>query len=338
MRKKRMRVPLLLAAAVVLFAAFFPLPYYVTRPGMAKELDSVVHVENGDRAEGKFFLTTVRMGRATIITYLMAKFQDYSEILPLDSVRLENETDEEYNVRQLYYMEESKENAIQAAFKAAGESYEVRHKGVYVLGVVKGMPAEGVLQAGDRIIAVDGKTFDSSDRFISYVQSKKEGDKITVTFLRKGKEHRKKILVRRIPELNKPGIGITLVEDKEVKTKRKVTIDTEEIGGPSAGLMFTLEIYNQLTKGDLTKGYRIAGTGTIESDGKVGPIGGVDQKVVAADKEGAEIFFAPNENGKRDSDYQMAVETAKRIGSKMKIVPVDTLSDALAYLESLPEK
>ena len=80
----------------------------------------------------------------------------------------------------------------------------------------------------------------------------------------------------------------------------KVTVKTDEIGGPSAGFMFSLEIYNQLTEEDLTKGYQIAGTGTIDADGTVGPIGGIEQKIVAADKAGAEFFFAPNEKGSKE--------------------------------------
>ena len=115
-------------------------------------------------------------------------------------------------------------------------------------------------------------------------------------------------------------------------------IDAHKIGGPSAGLMFTLEIYNQLVKEDITKGHEIAGTGTINEKGEVGPIGGISQKVVAAHNAGAEIFFAPNENGKEKSNYKDAVKTAKDINTKMKIIPVDTLDDALMYLDKMSEK
>lgn len=99
--------------------------------------------------------------------------------------------------------------------------------------------------------------------------------------------------------------------------------------------MFSLEIYNQLVKEDMTKGHRVAGTGTINDKGEVGPIGGISQKIVAADKEEAEIFFAPNEKGAAGSNYREAVKTAKKIDSDMKIVPVDSFSDAVTYLEKL---
>lgn len=96
------------------------------------------------------------------------------------------------------------------------------------------------------------------------------------------------------------GLGVSLITDRNVKVKPEVDMDIENIGGPSAGLMMSMEIYNQLTKEDETKGHHIAGTGTIDDEGKVGPIGGISQKVVAADKAGADIFFAPNEGGKKD--------------------------------------
>lgn len=108
--------------------------------------------------------------------------------------------------------------------------------------------------------------------------------------------------------------------------------------------MFSLEIYNQLTKNDLTKGHSIAGTGTIDPDGTVGRIGGIDKKVVAADNEGAEIFFAPDDEITPEmkkaypniqSNYKEAVKAAKDIGTKMKIVPVKTFDDALNYLKAL---
>ena len=133
----------------------------------------------------------------------------------------------------------------------------------------------------------------------------------------------------------KVGIGIQLVTNEEIETVPPVKIKSGNIGGPSAGLMFSLEIYNQLTEEDITKGHYIAGTGEIDYDGRVKRIGGIDKKVVAADKEGIEIFFAPNEEGASDSNYQEAKATAEKIKTDMKIIPVDTFDDALTYLENL---
>ena len=140
----------------------------------------------------------------------------------------------------------------------------------------------------------------------------------------------------------KNGIGISLIDRTEAKGDVPVQFATQGIGGPSAGMMFSLAIYTQVADPDLRQGRHIAGTGTINQDGTVGDIGGIDKKVVAADKEGAEIFFAPNNpvskeekkaNPKAKSNYETAKEAAKQIHSKMKIVPVKTLQDAIDYLK-----
>ena len=105
-------------------------------------------------------------------------------------------------------------------------------------------------------------------------------------------------------------------------------MDTNTIGGPSAGLMFSLEIINQLTEEDITKGYNIAGTGTLNEDGTVGRIGGAAQKLVAADKAGADYFLAPAENGRENSNYQEALAAAEDINTDVQVIPINTIDDA----------
>lgn len=322
-----------------LLTTYLYLPYYVTKPGMAKELAEIVTVENGYEEEGSFMLTTVRMGRANIYSYLMAKFGEYNKILPIETVRSKDETEEEYDIRQLHYMETSKISAVEVAYKQAGYQVDYEYNGVYVLRLVPQMPAEGKLKPGDRIFEVDHQPLHTQEAFMDYVANKKQGEEITVTFERKKQKKSAVIPIGKFPDdETQVGIGIVLVEDKKMITSPRVTVKTDEIGGPSAGLMFSLEIYNQLTEQDYTKGYRIAGTGTISADGTVGRIGGIDQKVIAADKNGAHIFFAPHENGVENSNYNEAVEAATSINTEMTIVPVDTFEDAIAYLEKLPLK
>ena len=129
--------------------------------------------------------------------------------------------------------------------------------------------------------------------------------------------------------------------------QNQVQIDSSTIGGPSAGLMFTLEVMNQLTEHDMTKGYHVAGTGQVFEDGTIGPIGGIDFKVLSADREGVDIFFAPHNeemenahvNGERKlTNYEVAKKVAEELGTSMKIVPVTHVTDAVHYLEQLPTK
>lgn len=339
MRKKISMGSLILVAILMMGAVFYSLPYYVSKPGMAKELEPIIQVEDGTKAKGSYMLTTVRMGKANIYSYLEAKLFDYVEIYPEDAILRESETQEEYNARQLHLMAGSKLNAIEVAYRKAGFPVDYNYKGVYVVQVIPGMPAEGKLLAGDRVIEVDSQEFSSSEHFIEYVGNKKAGDQLILTIRRNKETKTVKINVQPFKEdPNKVGIGISLVDDKDIIVEPKVTVKTDEIGGPSAGLMFSLEIYDQLMEDDFTRGYKIAGTGTIDPEGNVGPIGGIDQKVVAADRAGAEIFFAPNEKGSSESNYRVAVETAREIDSKMKIVPVDIIDDAIKFLQQLPNK
>ena len=324
---------------MMIAAIFFTLPYYVSKPGKAKKLAPIIQVENREEGKGSFMLTTVRMGRANIYSYMEAKLFDYVELYRLEEILHETETQEDYNVRQLHMMAGSKLNAIEVAYKKAGYPVEYKYKGVYVVQVMPDMPAEGKLLSGDRIIKVDGKKFNSSESFIEYVAKKHAGNTLELTIKRNDKSKIVQVPVQPFKEdPKKIGIGISLVDDKDIIVDPKVTVKTDEIGGPSAGLMFSLEIYDQLMEEDFTKGYKIAGTGTIDSKGIVGPIGGIDQKIVAADKAGAEIFFAPNEKGIKDSNYNLAVKTARDIDSKIKIVPVDVIDDAIQYLQKLPMK
>jgi Lon-like protease len=337
-RKTSIRLSIL-AAVILMASALYYLPYYVSKPGMAKELEPIIEVEGGYEEEGSFMLTTVRMGRANIYAYVIAMLSKYQEIYPVEDIRAENESDEEYTIRQLHMMDNSKTSAIEVAYKKAGLPVKYDYKGVYVMRVMPGMPADGKLVPGDHVFEIDGRIFKSSTEFIEYVSSKKAGDVVELAYKRNGKTDKVEVSLKAFEDgSNRAGVGIELVDDKEIDVEPDVTVHSEEIGGPSAGLMFSLEIYNQLTEEDLTKGYAIAGTGTITSDGIVGRIGGIQQKVVAADKAGAEIFFAPFEKGVKDSNYEEAMVAAKDIKTKMKIVPVDTFDEAVSYLENLKEK
>ncbi|GAE24131.1 Lon-like protease with PDZ domain [Halalkalibacter wakoensis JCM 9140] len=339
--KKRWIVLILL----LLFVQFYQLPYYYSQPGGAKVLDEVIAVEGGfTEEEGSFMLTTVQMGKANLFFYAWAHLSPYRMIYPEEQLRYEGETDDEYQHRQIMAMTSSQEVAKIVAYEAAGKIVEYEHKGVLVTTLIEGMPAHDVLQMGDHIVAVDGEQIVTSEQLIETLQGKTQTETVEITYIRDGLEQTAELGFSPFPEeMNAPedrvGIGISApVTDREVTFEPNVTIDTSQIGGPSAGLMFALEIYNQLLEADITKGYDIAGTGTINEDGMVGRIGGAAQKVVAADKAGARYFFAPNEGGAYNSNYLEAVEAASDIGTDMEVIAVDTFEEAINFLQSLPEK
>ncbi|WP_297992521.1 SepM family pheromone-processing serine protease [Anoxybacillus sp.] len=336
MKKKRYIQTTIIIAILFAFATFFHLPYYVTMPGTAEPLRPLVEVKGGYKEEGELMLTTVRMGQANLFSFILAHVSKYNELYRMDEVRQEGESDEEYTHRQLKMMENSKETAIAVAYKKANKPFSYKNKGVYVLYVMDEMPASKQLKSGDQLTAIDGQRINEADEFIQYVSGKKKGDRVHITYKREGKE--KTVTLTLVPfpkDKERVGLGVSVMTDRDIVTDPPVRIESDQIGGPSAGLMFALEVYNQLVPEDLTKGYRIAGTGTINSDGEVGPIGGISQKVIAAHKAGADIFFAPNERGATHSNYKEAAKTAKDIGTNMKIVPVDTFDDAVQFLQKL---
>ncbi|GGJ43197.1 SepM family pheromone-processing serine protease [Virgibacillus salexigens] len=335
MTKKNL-ASLLLVIVAVYFLAVYQLPYYIYKPGGADALNPIVEVEQGYDSKGDMHLVTVSGGQATITQYILAKVLPHHQVVPIEDVFPEGVTDDEYMHVQLQMMENSQEASTVVAYEAADKDITIDYNGVYVVSVVEGMPAEGKLAMGDRINGIDGKEINEADDLIEYVEGKKANDTITVEFVRDDKQMTEEIVLKKLADLgNKPGIGIQLVTDRAVSVNPEVHFSSGNIGGPSAGLMFSLEIYDQLTEADLTHGYEIAGTGEIDYDGNVHRIGGIDKKVVAADKEGADVFFAPNEEAGEESNYQVARKKAEEIDTDMKIVPIKTFDDALQYLQDL---
>lgn len=350
MSKKRL-LAWVIILAVFAFGFMYPMNYYIMKPGSAYNLTDYVEVEGGDKpGDGDMSMMTVSMATAAPFTYAWAKMhKDTQQIMKTEEVLGDNESKDDYNERQLHLMTDSQFSAKYVAFKETGHSYKVNYKGIYVAQVLKNSSVDGILQVGDEVTHIDGIETKKNATLTKYIANKKKGEVVKVTFKRDAKNYTKKVTLKELPELDgRVGLGISFEESKSITTDPKVKIDSESIGGPSAGLMFTLEIIDQLTKGDLTKGYNIAGTGTMSEDGTVGRIGGIDKKVIAADKADVDIFFAPDDDIsaykelapklKIETNYETAKATAKKIDSDMKIVPVKTVDDALDYLEKLQAK
>lgn len=325
----------------------FPIPYYIEGPGTTENLKDFVTVNNKKDVEpGAFYLTTVGVRKATLGSALKAKFSDFQELVSKEEL-MGSSTSSEYDRIQQYYMDSSKNAAIEQALKLADVPYKMNFKGVYVLAIEDNSSFKGKISVGDTVTGIDGKTFKSSEEFVDYVKKQKVGQNVTVSYLQDGKSKEAEGKLIELPTDKKAGIGIGLTDHTEIESSIPVEIDAGNIGGPSAGLMFTLETYEQLTQKEIRKGHKIAGTGTINTQGVVGRIGGIDKKVVTASKNEMEIFFAPDDEITKEmkkaepgikTNYEEAKDAAEKIGTKMKIVPVKNVQDALDYLESLKEK
>lgn len=328
---------------LIILGLFLPLPYYIEAPGSAVHLSELIEVNNQkDKNAGSYMLTTVSIRQATPLTYWM-KYLPFHEGVTEEELFGMTTTSEEYDNLQKYYMDSSINAAIELAYQTAGEMYTLTYNGIYVMSILPGSGFAGKLEIGDTVSALDGQTFKSSTEFMNYVKQQKVGQDLTVTYQRNGVAG---IVTAPLMEMEQkiPGLGISLVDHTTIETAIPVTIKTDEIGGPSAGFMFALQVYTQLVGEDLRQGQEIAGTGTISLDGTIGRIGGIEKKVAAADKEGATIFFAPDDAidpviqkqyPNLQSNYQEALKAATEIGTEMTVVPVKSFQDAIDYLKEL---
>lgn len=340
------KIPTWIKGLLIFFAfylfAFQTIPFYMEVPGTAFGLDKMVEVDQ-EYAEdpGEFYITTVGIQQVTPMTAL-------TSIMPYRDLYSEQElfgdqNFEEFDVIQQYNMTSSSNTAIQVAFDAANQPYDLQYNGVYVLQVLDESDFSDDLEVGDTVTAVDGQAFQSSHDFIDYISNLEVGQTIEITYERAGDEYTATGDLM-VLESGLPGIGIGLADNTSLQTDPPVEIHSGGIGGPSAGLMFSLQIYNQLTEENIHGDYQIAGTGTIAPDGEVGRIGGIEKKIVAADDADVDYFFAPDDEIPEEilnafpdvrSNYEVAAETAEAIDTEMEVVPVKNFSDALEFLQQL---
>jgi PDZ domain-containing protein len=216
-------------------------------------------------------------------------------------------------------MDRSKETATVVALREVG--YDIKPSGVEVTQVVSGAPADGKLQAGDKILAADGHAVASIEEVRKAIGRHRDGE--PVAFRVDRGRTRKDVTVQVQEAGNQPRVGV-LLRDLFPELPVKVSIQTQNnIGGPSAGLIFTLSIIDKLTPGDLTAGRRIAGTGEIALDGSVLPVGGVAEKLIAVHRLGVGTFLIPA--GNCDS-------VRGQVPDGLRLVKVSRIKDALSFL------
>lgn len=340
---KKIKVYVLTCVGIIILAilCFLPLPVYLETVGKAVNVADYVKVSGKtDKTKGKLMLTYVSLGRATPLLYLTSYLDKYTSRVPEEEIS-GNESDSEFDRVQTYYMNDAVNQAKAVSLRLAHKTYRQEYLGIYVMSILKNSTFKGKLEIGDTITAVNNKHFKSTADFMNYVRAQKRGTSLEITYLRKGKQ--KKVVGKtvKLPGTNRSGIGISLAERSRIISSTKIKTNMDGIGGPSAGLMLALQMYSQLSGTNLKLGRNIAGTGTISSDGKIGDIGGIDKKVIAADRAGAKVFFAPNNPVSKDekkvdpqaiSNYQEAKNTVKKSNLKIKIIPVKVITDAVTYL------
>jgi Lon-like protease len=295
-------------------------PYWSEGPGPAREVESLIRVSGHQvfQSEGTFILTSVSGHPLNLFQVLGAWIDPKRSVVSEELFVFPGESEHQADQRASSEMDQSKLDAT-ALVLGMLAGYPKEHRGgVLVEAVGSDCPAAGRLLVGDRLESVDGTPIRSESDFERLLKFVPPARPIRLSGRAGGKAF--SVTLTRMPcsGFRRPLIGINTIANFPFL----VRISSGDIGGPSAGLMWALGLYDLLTPGDLAGGRTIAGTGTIDLLGRVGPIGGVRDKIVAAREEGASVFLVPNGN----------LREARTAAKGITLVPVKTFEDALRYL------
>jgi PDZ domain-containing protein len=317
--------------ALVLVAAVVRLPYVVISPGSARTVGGLVTVEGAPSyPSDSVSFTTVSTSEATLLELVRGWIDDEIEVAPTEVLRGDRSRDEarRYNAQ---LMDTSKLFAIAVAMRQLGHEVTLVTSGTVVRTILEGSPAEGVLELDDVIVAVDGEPLDAFEEVRDLLQVGGPGATHRLTVERPaGSTNRVEVDVTTEAAEDDPARAIVGIGPEErivdALLPFEVGIDSGDVGGPSAGLAFTLAVLDVLTPGELTGGHRVAVTGTMALDGSVGPVGGGLQKAVAVRNAGYDAFLVPSAE---------VEEVEAVVGDDLRVIAVDTLAEALEALESL---
>jgi len=331
------RVPILLALLLLIAALAFPLPYVIVEPGDPQNVLGKIEKDSKKRlieiTGVKTFSTTGKLNLTSIyvtspeskifgIDVLGAWFDGERSVQPREVFFPKGVSSKEVDQQNSLDMLHSQEHAKVSALQYLG--YEIPEK-MIISSITKESPNYKILANGDEIIKLNGVRVTSATAFkklLSELSSPKtSSDQMELTVLRDGAE--KVIEVSTYKATPKQKVLGLMVESK-YQYPFTIKIRLKDVGGPSAGLMFSLGIVEKLKAENLTRGRNISGTGTIDAFGRVGPIGGIEEKLIGAARAGSKLFLAPALN----------CNDIKHIPSGLQVVAVETLREAITALES----
>lgn len=324
-----------LLVVTVVAAALLPVPWVIYSPGPTVDVlgdrdDKPIIEVNGRqeyRDKGDLrLLTVVSTGPDEDVNLLAAMVswaKSDTAVYPRDAIYKPGDTEKSVRQESAQQMTSSQDNAVAAAFDELGIKYRT---GVQVREVDKDGPSHGVLETDDVLVAVDGRTTRTPKALQSAISALPPGTKVELTVRRQAKTQ--KVTVTTAPNPDDPkksriGVGIAPTFDFPFDVDLNIS---DNIGGPSAGMVFAIGIYDVLTPGSLTGGKKVAGTGEIDPEGKVLPVGGVQQKIAAAERDGAHLFLVP-------ADNCAAAETAHYDKDEMRIVRADDVGQAIDQIK-----
>ena len=329
-----------LFVGLVLAAALLPVPYVTVSPGLTVNVlgragdEPIVKVE-GHRTyetDGQLRMTTVSVSRpehrVSLGEALTAWAAADDAVMPRTLMYPETSTNEQERAESAAQMVGSQDSAVAAALTELGYDLPTYAE---IIGVVPDGPSDGTLEPRDRLLELDGRPIRRGEQLIALLRRTEPGDELEGVVRRDGK--RVPFAVTTRESLQVPGqavIGVYVGTGYEFPFEVSVGID-DSIGGPSAGLVFAMSVYDTLTPGPLTGGEVVAGTGTIDSSGRVGPIGGIQQKIAGAADAGAELFLVPPDN------CTGALDAPDDALDRLRLVKAPTLRSALDSVQTFAD-
>jgi Lon-like protease len=319
----------LLVVAAVLYIA--PSDRYIFLPDRARAVAPLVKVqgERPDRDGGGIYYVAVDVRKASWLERLVPSLRDGSTLVPVSAVRQPGESDVAHRRAELRSMQRSQEVAAAVALRALGYPVRVRPSGTIVAGVAPNGPSSSKLQPEDVIVGVDGAQARSPAALRRLLRKHRPGETVRLS-VRRGNRVRQ-IEVKTVPDprdRKRPIVGILIEEAASIDLPLSVRIDLGQVGGPSAGLAFALDVVEELGH-DIDHGVKVVATGELRLDGSVGPVGGIKQKTIGARRAGAEIFVVPAGDNATE---------AKRYADGLRVLPVHSFRQALRSLATVSRK
>ncbi|MBK0421011.1 PDZ domain-containing protein [Leucobacter sp. CSA2] len=335
-RSSRWLIRIAIAAVIVLLAAVIPSPYSIERPGPVVDTLGSVEIKGKEApvvkiddaktypTSGKLNLLTVSiMGTpdkpASWLSLVPALLDPSQRIAPRDEFFPRGVTTEDRTKMNAVEMDSSQTAAAAAAFHELKEPVGTQF---LVSQLASDGPAAGKLEEGDELRTVNGQRIADFEAFQKTVAATPADTALSIGIVRDGAARTVEITPTRVAGAETPMIGIAVA--LKIELPEDVHFSLENIGGPSAGLTFALAIYDKLTPGEMLEGKTVSGTGTMSPTGKVGAIGGLEQKMWAASRAGTDLFLMPVGN---------CADVPSSIPGGMEVVPVDTLGEAIAAID-----
>jgi PDZ domain-containing protein len=304
---------------------------YIFLPDRAHPVDPLVTVEGGKspRDGGGIYYVDVIVRRATWLERLFPTIREGSTLVPAEAVNPTGISDDARRRGNLRQMSRSQSIAAAVALRELDYDVDVRATGALVETVFPGTPAAGRVQPTDVVVGVDGEPVRTPADLRRLVSRHRPGERVRLDVRRGSQRLRLTLVTARDPR--RPGraiVGVAAGQDADIRLPVSVRIDAGDVGGPSAGLAFALDVLEELGR-DVDRGHKVAVTGEMQLDGTVLPIGGIEQKTIGARRTDVDVFVVPAGDN---------AEEARRHAGDLRIVPVRNFQQALRSLATLPRK